>query len=320
MMEDSADLNNIGVGTGTNKSTIVEGYLPAYGAMLAHFRNEPINLIEIGVADGASVAMWEKWLPRAQIVGIDIQSRCARFARGRVAIEIGSQADGAFLDDVLTRYPPTIMIDDGSHMADHIIATFERAWAKLLPGGCYIMEDLYVHAGAGAHAWRGNATMAPQDYVAGLLPNVLTHRAAFRPRDGHDIERIFSLPGAAMIFKSTPLPPWEDRLPPLRALAERGGKARNWQLLARMILAAGGPPSEAEAASRRAIEINPRDHRGLELLATALRRQGRIDEAAVELRAGIEAAVAEGVDGAATYLQGVLARITAPDPKESARS
>jgi len=43
-----------------------------YDKFFREFRREPINVIEIGVANGASLNVWLQYFERARIVGIDI--------------------------------------------------------------------------------------------------------------------------------------------------------------------------------------------------------------------------------------------------------
>jgi hypothetical protein len=89
------------------------------------------------------------------------------YSGGRVKVEIGSQIDGPFIDRICTENPPTIFIDDGSHQADHIITTFERAFPFLLPGGLYVVEDLAFHFGAKSEKTRvARAADAPGYFTA----------------------------------------------------------------------------------------------------------------------------------------------------------
>jgi len=62
-----------------------------------------------------------------------------------VTIRIGSQEDPGFLHGVAAEFPPTIVIDDGSHVAHHMIASFQALFPALQPGGVYIFEDLAFH-------------------------------------------------------------------------------------------------------------------------------------------------------------------------------
>ena len=135
-------LDDIGILNGTDKSSVRHDYLVHYERFFAGWRQERFNLIEIGVYNGASLETWRDFFPNAQIVGADINPAYRRHAGSRIAIEIGSQADPGFLHQLAEQHPPLVVIDDGSHRADHQIFTFERLFPKLLPGGCYIVEDL----------------------------------------------------------------------------------------------------------------------------------------------------------------------------------
>jgi hypothetical protein len=115
------------------------------------------------------------------IIGIDINPDCARFSRGRAIVEIGSQDDGDFLHSVADKYPPHIVIDDGSHIAAHIIKTFETLFPRLAPGGLYVIEDMTFHFALDGGAFRpvqpyGNFPSEPlYDYVGRLVMAKLAH-------------------------------------------------------------------------------------------------------------------------------------------------
>jgi hypothetical protein len=143
-----SELDVIGVVMGTDKSSSAAmswDYLRHYEEFFAKWRHSPINLIEIGIATGASLAVWERYFDRATLVGVDINPDGRALARERVAIRIGSQDDPGFLHGVAVEFPPTIIIDDGAHVAHMMITSFETLFPALLPGGIYIFEDLSLH-------------------------------------------------------------------------------------------------------------------------------------------------------------------------------
>jgi len=169
-----SELDVIGALTGTDKSSSVSwawDYLRHYEDLFAKWRHSPINLIEIGVAGGASLAAWEQYFDRATLVGIDINPEANRFGQGRVFIRIGSQDDAGFLHGVAAAFPPTIIIDDGSHIAHQMIAAFEALFPALLPGGVYVFEDMSFHFEdspmpfMGARAHQGLAEQPIYDYL-----------------------------------------------------------------------------------------------------------------------------------------------------------
>src|ERR1700759_5173107 len=99
-------LDIIGRIEGTNKSDF--GFLEFYEPLFEPFRYNTFNLVEIGVYQGASLRTWRTYFPHAQIIGVDIEPACRQYASDRIIIEIGSQADGEFLDRIMAQYSPFI--------------------------------------------------------------------------------------------------------------------------------------------------------------------------------------------------------------------
>ena len=121
-------------------------YLPIYERHFAPYRNSPVKVLEIGVQNGGSAQLWREWFgPEAVIFGIDINPDCAR-ANGEVAqIRIGSQADPDFLRKVVAEMGGLdIVIDDGSHVMEHLHASFRTLFPLLAEGGVYLVEDLHT--------------------------------------------------------------------------------------------------------------------------------------------------------------------------------
>jgi hypothetical protein len=277
-------LNALGILCGTDKGQLGFDYLRHYERAFAGFRNLPMNFIEIGVADGASTKMWEWHFHRAQIIGVDIQERCRQYEGGRVKIEIGSQSDGAFIDALLAKYPPTILIDDGSHMASDIIFTFERAFPAILPGGCYVIEDLYFHKEADKERWRGTSPIGAQNYLLEYMRRLMdnqpmaheTHHIAVL---AHSIDRIEAAGNMAFIWKKEPADidyGWLFLLVQKRAADGGRGAATIMSMFAGYVLRTGGPADIAERAARIAVEGEPDNWGYQATLARALEKIGDI--------------------------------------------
>ena len=124
-----------------------EQYLPAYEAVFHGFieRQRPVRLLEIGVQNGGSLQIWSKYFPRGTtIVGIDIDPACAGFVtEPNVSIWIGDASDQVALDRMLGDAEFDVIIDDGSHRSDHVVATFNTCFGRLSRGGLYVVEDLH---------------------------------------------------------------------------------------------------------------------------------------------------------------------------------
>jgi SAM-dependent methyltransferase len=125
-----------------------EHYLTIYDAAFRSFlaAGKPIKLLEIGVQNGGSLQIWSKYLPRrSSIVGVDIDPACAELSfETNVAILTGDAANAATLDRLLGDACFDIIIDDGSHRSEDVIAAFEVCFDRLNPGGIYAIEDLHA--------------------------------------------------------------------------------------------------------------------------------------------------------------------------------
>lgn len=123
-------------------------YTPIYQTLFDPLRTKPVRLLEIGVGGyakprmgGDSIRMWKRFFPKGRIVTIDIHPKEILKER-RIQFFQGDQADAAFLKKVHNAAGPfDIIIDDGSHVQSHIIASYETLFPLLKPGGIYIIED-----------------------------------------------------------------------------------------------------------------------------------------------------------------------------------
>lgn len=121
-------------------------YLPLYDRYFGAWRGRPVRFLEIGVSKGGSLRMWRDWFgPEAVLFGIDIQPDCARFDGQAGQVRIGSQADPAFLAQVVAEMGGVdVVLDDGSHRMEHIPASLKVLFPLLSVGGTYMIEDLHT--------------------------------------------------------------------------------------------------------------------------------------------------------------------------------
>jgi hypothetical protein len=122
-------------------------YIDIYERHFQKYAGKSPVVFEIGVFRGGSIQMWKDFFGEgATIVGIDIDPSCARFSdpeRG-IYVEIGDQADTAFLDSVLAKHGmPDVVIDDGSHLMHHLRETFAHLYPRMKSEGTYLAEDLH---------------------------------------------------------------------------------------------------------------------------------------------------------------------------------
>jgi 23S rRNA U2552 (ribose-2'-O)-methylase RlmE/FtsJ len=122
-------------------------YLPIYEKHFQRYVNQTVTVLEIGCLHGGSLQMWKRYLgPHARIVGIDINPACAAHEEDQIHVRIGSQDDKAFLRKVAEEFGPfDIVIDDGSHICEHLITSFEVLYGFVKDNGIYVAEDLHTN-------------------------------------------------------------------------------------------------------------------------------------------------------------------------------
>ncbi len=121
--------------------------LAFYRRLLPMLDPEPASILEIGVKGGGSTAVWKALFPSASVVGIDIKPRRWLTSQpspdGSVFLQ-GDQTDVARLEEIAMTYGPfDIVIDDGSHVTDHVAGTLRCLLPHVRPGGVYIIEDTH---------------------------------------------------------------------------------------------------------------------------------------------------------------------------------
>ena len=284
-------LDLIGVSEGTDKNSLQHDYLRHYQRMFAPLQHAAIDLLEIGVAGGASARMWRRWFTRARVIGVDINPACRQHATDGIIIEIGSADDPAFLIELCRRYRPSIIIDDGSHQADHIQFTFEHLFPALEPGGWYVVEDMAFHFGDIEKRLRGSATRSMADYAlqfplwlfdAGRqLP---LGRADARTRDA--IDTVEAVRGMLAIRKKAQV---ATDFAAMEAAVRVDNSSTTWSSFASRLIEAGQLDS-AEAASRHGIEVQPDDWLPHARLGEVLELRGNLAEALRAVRQSLAVA------------------------------
>lgn len=142
-------LHDLAAKYGTDK--LNHGYIPFYEKFLP---KEPKRILEIGVKEGKSLAMWAEYFPKAEIHGLDlfvennindIESFLFMAAelpqmQQLVKLHQGNQCDWQILEE-LRKYDFDIIIDDGSHNSRDQMMTF----FGLYNGKHYFIEDLHCN-------------------------------------------------------------------------------------------------------------------------------------------------------------------------------
>lgn len=126
-------------------------YLDIYSKHFKELRNKKLNILEIGIggytgpkAGGGSLRMWQNYFPNSTIHGIDIYDKEFHQDK-RIKVYQGSQFDQLFLDSLVKKTGKfDVVIDDGSHINEHVIFTFEALFPHLNPNAIYVVEDTHT--------------------------------------------------------------------------------------------------------------------------------------------------------------------------------
>jgi hypothetical protein len=113
-----------------------------YEPWLHHFRDCAFSMLEVGFGAGQSAHAWLEYFPLAQLAVMDIGTDAATTPRLKIVKgDQSSEQDRQAVIDALGAM--AIIVDDGSHIPEHQIATFNHFFVEMLqPGGVYIIEDI----------------------------------------------------------------------------------------------------------------------------------------------------------------------------------
>ena len=124
-------------------------YTEIYQKNFEKLQNKSLNILEIGFGGGDSLKMWADFFEKSNIFCIDNNlSRIEEYGytqHERIKIFFGDQSNGDSIVQAMKQIGVDkldIIIDDGSHIREHIITTFNTLFDDYLsPGGIYFVED-----------------------------------------------------------------------------------------------------------------------------------------------------------------------------------
>ena len=137
---------------GTDKTTL-HAYGPIYDELFHPRKDKVRNVLEIGVLSGASLVNLANFFPQANILGIDIDLKNVRYGTDNPRVTM-IECDATKVEDFITKpslgFPLSlitlagfdIVIDDGSHAPEDMVASFVIWSSKVKLGGLYVIEDV----------------------------------------------------------------------------------------------------------------------------------------------------------------------------------
>ena len=138
----NAEFYNIGKNCNTDKihQHYYNNYYPKFIEYYKNYNN--LAMLEIGVENKYSIHLWLEYFPKAFIYGVDIN--ISDEGDDRYKIFRADQSNVNDLNNLIINItkPLFLIIDDGSHVPEHQILTFDYLFNSLLPGGTYLIEDI----------------------------------------------------------------------------------------------------------------------------------------------------------------------------------
>ena len=119
-----------------------KNYLDIYDFYLRDLKDNNTTMLEIGIREGSSLRTFRDYFKNGHIIGLDINPETA-FSENRISTYIGSQSSSDIVNKIFKDFPViNVVLDDGSHVNELTIASFNLIFDKLPSGSFYIIEDL----------------------------------------------------------------------------------------------------------------------------------------------------------------------------------
>lgn len=143
---------------------VAHSYSPHYYDLLKYGKESFAYVLEIGIGNdelmkplygdgyqiGASLKAWRDFFPNAKIYGLDIR-KDVFFSDERIECVYTDQSSSKELNKTISKIKKSnknkellfdLIIDDGSHIPEHMILSFETLGCYVKKGGYYIIEDI----------------------------------------------------------------------------------------------------------------------------------------------------------------------------------
>ncbi len=120
-------------------------YFSMYEEILGPYRNKRVKVLEIGVLDGGSLALWKRYLgAKAKVIGVDVNPRAAEIKSRDFEILIGNQCSKKLWQELREVYGQfDLIIDDGGHTNRQQLLTLLYSIELIKDGGKLITEDVH---------------------------------------------------------------------------------------------------------------------------------------------------------------------------------
>ena len=137
-------LTDIGLKHGTDKA-FFHMFTEFYNDYFESYLNRQINILEIGINDGASLKMLKEFFPESIIYAIDINEEAVKLCLDKdIKLFLCNQVDFERLSHLFKDIKFDIIIDDGSHMTSDQQLSLAFLFPFLKKEGLYVCEDIHT--------------------------------------------------------------------------------------------------------------------------------------------------------------------------------
>lgn len=181
---------------------VENGYIEYYEKHFSPLKNKKLNILEIGVkretattSGACSLKTWKDYFSKSNIYGVDIDPKNKEYEQDRIEIFIGNQADKEFISSVVDKVGKfDIIIDDGSHVNELTIASWNYLFPHLKSGGIYVIEDMVCsYQNLDQFQVRKKAMNNEHWWGMHLLPETVSYNNDRRVLNDFFAERIFNM-------------------------------------------------------------------------------------------------------------------------------
>jgi hypothetical protein len=172
-LERELELDSLFSRYGTDKGT--NGYSRTYSEILAPYRDQSVDLLEVGIGTlapgatssmyghdlpgyrpGASLRAWRELFPNGRVFGIDVQPDTQLLSEERITTAICDSSEKTAVEAFFKCVPQemAVIIDDGDHDTLAQFATLQNMWPHLRRGGVYVLEDINPNGALRTVLWR----------------------------------------------------------------------------------------------------------------------------------------------------------------------
>lgn len=135
------EIGHFGNDIGCNDKGGTHSYIETYEKLFLPFQKK-CTLLEIGIAQGDSIKLFDRYFENSHIIGCDLSIIFTPpVYKNKVSLIAHDATKPSFLNE-LGDAKLDIVIDDGSHMEQDQVDTFNLLKGHMNKGGIYIIEDI----------------------------------------------------------------------------------------------------------------------------------------------------------------------------------